>query len=87
MKYTTGILALFGSSTAEPVLNRQVRQSGPGELESDKLDQARRYNQLTDMMEHYNPQFDEQKYWTYGCNCLILGKQREYKIFVSIFLI
>lgn len=65
MKYTAGILALLGSSSAEPVLNRQTRQTGP--------DQERRYNQLTDMMNHYNPNFDERKYWTYGCNCLILG--------------
>jgi len=33
----------------------------------------RRYNQLTDMMLHHNPDFDERKYWTYGCNCLVLG--------------
>jgi hypothetical protein len=63
MKYTAGILALIGSSSAEPVLNRSTRQ----------IDQERRYNQLTDMMEHYNADFDERKYWTYGCNCLILG--------------
>ena len=33
----------------------------------------RRYNQLTDMMTFFNPSFDERRYWTYGCNCLILG--------------
>jgi len=33
----------------------------------------RRYSQLMDMMSHFNPDFDERKYWTYGCNCLILG--------------
>ena len=65
MKYSTGIIALLGSSSADPLLNRQVRQVG--------IDQERRYNQLTDMMSHYNPNFDERKYWTYGCNCLILG--------------
>ena len=35
---------------------------------------AKRYAQLTDMMSHYNADFDERKYWTYGCNCLLLGK-------------
>lgn len=25
------------------------------------------------MMQHYNSDFDERKYWTYGCQCLILG--------------
>ena len=34
----------------------------------------RRYSQLTDMMVHQNAEFDERKYWTYGCNCLVLGK-------------
>jgi len=33
----------------------------------------RRYKQLTQMMRYFNPDFDERKYWTYGCNCLILG--------------
>merc|ERR1711990_1187242 len=36
-------------------------------------DSDRRYSQLVDMMSHYNPTFDERKYWAYGCNCLILG--------------
>ena len=60
MKYSGLICALV---SAEPHL-RQSRQAP---------DTERRYNQLTDMMEHYNPDFDERKYWTYGCNCLILG--------------
>ena len=64
MKYTAGLLAAF--ATAEPLLNRAVRQSGP-------MDQERRYSQLTDMMNFYNADFDERKYWTYGCQCLILG--------------
>ena len=64
MKYAAGILALIGCD-AEPLLNRSVRQTGP--------DGNRRYDQLVDMMEHYNPQFDERKYWAYGCQCLILG--------------
>ena len=79
MKYTTGILALFGSSTAEPLLKREVRQVG--------TDQDRRYVQLTDMMTHYNPSFDEKKFWAYGCNCLVLGKQRTNKIVYFIFLL
>lgn len=65
MKYTTGILVLIGSQ-AEPLLNRAIRQAGP-------LDSERRYSQLTEMMGHYNSNFDERKYWTYGCQCLILG--------------
>ena len=38
------------------------------------LDGEKRYSQLVDMMGHYNNEFDERKYWAYGCNCLILGK-------------
>ena len=34
---------------------------------------GRRYSQLTKMMRFYNDEFDERKYWTYGCNCLMLG--------------
>ena len=36
-------------------------------------DVTRRYFQLTEMMKHHNIDFDERKYWSYGCNCLILG--------------
>ena len=34
---------------------------------------SKRYSQLVEMMGNYNAAFDERKYWTYGCNCLILG--------------
>lgn len=36
-------------------------------------DGERRYKQLTKMMAFFNQDFDERKYWTYGCQCLILG--------------
>lgn len=36
-------------------------------------EEERRYKQLADMMEFFNPKFDERKYWTYGCNCHVLG--------------
>merc|ERR1711994_281078 len=31
------------------------------------------YSELSSMMSHYNTDFDERKYWAYGCNCMILG--------------
>ena len=34
---------------------------------------VRRYIQLADMMNYFNHDFDEKKYWAYGCNCLIIG--------------
>jgi len=55
---------LFAATAAESPLARTRRQAP---------DDARRYNQLTDQMQFYNPDFDERKYWTYGCQCLILG--------------
>lgn len=35
----------------------------------------KRYSQLIEMMEYHNANFDDRQYWTYGCNCLMLGKQ------------
>jgi len=41
---------------------------------SDKtLTEEKRYSQLIALMDHFNPTFDERQYWTYGCNCLMLG--------------
>jgi len=36
-------------------------------------DLGRRYNDLHKIAQFYMPDFDERKYWAYGCNCLILG--------------
>ena len=47
-----------------------LAQRGGGE---NRVQSQKRYFQLTDMMENYNSNFDERKYWAYGCNCLILG--------------
>jgi len=52
---------------------RAQRAFGALERPDDRPDDERRYSQLTDMMQFFNPNFDERKYWTYGCNCLILG--------------
>ena len=34
---------------------------------------SRRYTDLLSIVLHYNPDFDQRKYWAYGCNCLMLG--------------
>merc|ERR1712207_44026 len=47
------------------------RRSNQGEKALGDVD--KRYSQLVDMMGHYNNDFDQRKYWAYGCNCLILG--------------
>ena len=55
---------------ASAVLAARVQRSDETSLD----DGEKRYNQLTDMMKHYNPDFDERKYWAYGCNCHMFGK-------------
>jgi len=39
----------------------------------DEREVAKRYSQLIDQMALYNTEFDERKYWAYGCHCYILG--------------
>jgi hypothetical protein len=60
-------LVVAGVSIDNETINNRVRR------QDDERDGSRRYAQLTDMMKHYNNDFDERKYWTYGCNCLVLG--------------
>jgi len=62
MKLSIGVFTILGASAEFIIPGRVARDNGD-----------RRYVQLTDMMEHYNSDFDEKKYWAYGCNCLILG--------------
>ena len=45
----------------------------PRSFPTREIEQDRRYYQLVKFMEYYNINFDERKYWTYGCNCHILG--------------
>jgi len=59
--------ALFFGTNAQRGPAAQVQ----AEVRPDQSD--RRYFQLTDMMTNYNPDFDERKFWAYGCQCLILG--------------
>ena len=55
-------LALFATVSAS-IVKREDRALG----------EEKRYKQLVKMMKHYNPDFDERKYWAYGCHCLMLG--------------
>lgn len=59
LKFICGAL-LVGSNAQDPTDERAPEDE-------------RRYKQLADMMEFFNPDFDERKYWTYGCNCHVLG--------------
>lgn len=68
MKFlSTALTATLGINLSH---NRQPR-AGTREIGFESTD--RRYAQLTEMMTTYNPLFDERKFWTYGCNCLLLG--------------
>jgi len=44
-----------------------------GTPQNGGLGLGRRYNDLLKLVKHFTPEFDERKYWAYGCNCLILG--------------
>merc|ERR1712002_485284 len=48
-------------------VNGQDEKGVDGELA------PRRYSDLLAITLHYAPDFEERKYWAYGCNCLILG--------------
>jgi len=62
----TIVSALFGSTFAQRAAKREQQQEAQG------ID-LRRYKDLKLLALHYMPDFDERKYWSYGCNCLILG--------------
>merc|ERR1719411_1607657 len=68
MKLSTTFALVISASGSR--LSNRVRRANEDRVGEDD---DRRYFQLADMMSHYNPSFDERKYWTYGCNCLILG--------------
>jgi len=56
------IIASVSAFTTDNRIARDVEEKG-----------EKRYKQLVDMMFNYNKDFDERKYWTYGCHCLMLG--------------
>merc|ERR1712025_393348 len=46
----------------------------PRETQDEKtIEGEKRYAQMVDMMRHFNADFDERKYWAYGCNCFMVG--------------
>ncbi|CBY36593.1 unnamed protein product [Oikopleura dioica] len=79
MKFFTFNFALFGAS----ILGRTQAQADNGSLgiigrQGNRPTggisvMGRRYSDLLKIVKFYNPTFDERKYWTYGCHCLILG--------------
>ena len=57
------LIASVSAFTTENRVSRDVEEKG-----------EKRYSQLVEMMDYYNPDFDARQYWTYGCHCLMLGK-------------
>ena len=55
----------FGGRPLNALSHDLIGQGGAG--------LGRRYSDLLKIVQHYTPDFDERKYWAYGCNCLILG--------------
>ena len=66
MKLSVFVAIASSFTSGEKNLGRHRRQ--------DEREVAKRYSQLIDQMGLYNNEFDERKYWTYGCHCLMLGK-------------
>jgi hypothetical protein len=52
---------------ATSVLSALAKESNVHDISS------RRYYQLDELINLYNPEFDKKKFWAYGCNCLIMG--------------
>jgi len=62
------IMSLLVSS-----LNAQDGSTAGSSATAGSVNIERRYKDLTAIARHFMPDFDERKYWAYGCNCLILG--------------
>ena len=65
----TIVSALFGSALAQ----RPTKREQQVVVQQESSIEARRYKDLKLLALHYMPDFDQRKYWAYGCNCLILG--------------
>ena len=59
-------LSLIANVSASVISNDRVAR----DVEQN---QERKYLQLVAMLEHYNPAFEQLKYFSYGCNCLFFG--------------
>jgi len=73
MKITQSVLVAFASAdfASESFTHPRMKQFVHRNTNPENAD--RRYAQLTDMMTHYQKDFDEKKMWAYGCHCMYLG--------------
>jgi len=71
MKVSLLKLVTIGSAWAQRDFTGSNKTEQEVDVSAGQL--ARRYSDLLAMVYHYNPGFDERKYWAYGCNCLMLG--------------
>lgn len=67
MKKVSFLMLGLGFAQDGSPADRILGADSPSELN------PRRYNDLLAIVTHYESDFDERKYWAYGCNCLILG--------------
>ena len=71
MKVSLLKLVTIGSAWAQRDFTGSTATEQQVDVPAGQL--ARRYSDLLAIVYHYNPGFDERKYWAYGCNCLMLG--------------
>ena len=76
--FLRGLWTLFQMSFSKILASSLMLSNGeivrsPRSFPTREIEQDRRYFQLVAFMKHYNREFDERKYWTYGCNCHVLG--------------
>lgn len=67
------MLANFNTMKTGLVCGALFASSQAVDVDQKAIGDDRRYKQLAAMMSHYNADFDERKYWAYGCHCFILG--------------
>ena len=67
MKIFNKMIVLASATLAQDVADSNSTTSIGG------MGLERQYTDLLKLVKHYTPEFDERKYWAYGCNCLIMG--------------
>ena len=55
------------------VAHANVNRSQQRNARQAEVDE-KRFSQLYNMMNHYHPNFDNNKYLAYGCNCIMIGE-------------
>lgn len=75
-------MKLLGMTAFSVLVDKNFGNTGPlvrypraPTREIAPLHEEQRYSQLLEMFQFYNPNFDERKYLSYGCNCHVFGNR------------